>query len=216
MNSRYNKSQSLRIAYLPAAILVLLLTSLFPGPEAYAGDLGNNWLIGIDGVGSNIGEDEDGDTLVIEEDGGGGALQVGYSFSPSFQLRFYGSGALHETSNPDVDILFSGALFEAVYLFKPGQNFRPYVFGGLGGFVAESQQGNFTYSMEGPGASLGGGLHYFLNNHVSIHSSVRLEAVNWDTVNMTFDTRSGIIELEAPIDESGTATTFTLGMGLWF
>jgi Outer membrane protein beta-barrel domain len=216
MNSNRMSIQNLRRTVVMVASLVFLMTSLLAVGGAMAGDVENPWVIGLDLVGNTIGEDDNGDEFIVEQDGGGAALQFGYLFSRSFQLRFYVSGALHETTNPDVDVTFSGGLFEGVYLFRPGQNFRPYVFGGLGGFALESQEDNFTYSAEGPGASLGGGLHYFFNPNVSLHSSVRFEAVNWDTVKLTVEGGSGDLEIEVPVDESGNAAKFTVGLGFWF
>ena len=213
MNSKHNAIQRARRAGVPATILVILLATFVTG-SALAVE--NPWMIGIDGVGNNIGEDDDLVSPLVDEEGDGGALQVGYLFSPNFQVRFYGSGATHKTDNPDVEILFSGALIEVVYLFNAGQRFRPYVFGGLGGFVAESQQGGFTYETEGSGASFGGGLHYFLNSYVSVHSSARFEAVNWETLRVTLDTGVGTIGAVAPAEASGGAAKFTLGLGFWF
>ena len=139
-------------------------------------------------------------------------LQFGYLVAPSFLLRLYVSGAVHETTLPDLEILYSGGLLEAVYLFHPGESFRPYVFGGLGGFAAESTLDDFTYSMEGPGASFGAGLYYHFTPYVSLHSSVRIEAVNWETAKVSV----GAVEIEVPVDESGSAAKFTLGLGFWF
>lgn len=216
MKTTLKNTRNLMGAIAPLAVLVLLLNALLPAGGALAGEVESPWVIGLDLLGNSIDEDDSGDEFIVEQDGGGAALQFGYQFGPSFQLRFYGSGALHETTDPDVDVLFSGALIEGLYLFRPGQNFRPYVFGGLGGYALESQKDNFTYSASGPGASLGGGMHYFLNPHVSLHSSVRLEAVNWDTLTLSVESETGTIEVEAPIDESGNAAKFTFGMGFWF
>ncbi len=199
-----------------ASALIVLLVALLPGAVALAGDVQNPWLIGIDIVGNGVNDGEDDDALAIEENGNGGALQIGYQFTPSFALRLYASGATHKTDIADVDILFSGGTVEAMYLFRPGQSFRPYLFGGLGGYAAESQRDEFTYSTEGPGASFGGGLYHFFTPHVSLHASARLEFVNWDTAKVSLETATGTIEGEIPIDESGSAAKLTLGMGFWF
>ena len=201
---------------LKTCLFVLLLAWLLPGSNAVAGGADEPWLVGFDFLGNTVGDDEEDDGLAIEEGGAGGALQFGYLFTPSFLLRLYASGATHETDNPDVDILFSGGTIEAMYLFRPDQPFRPYLFGGLGAYSAESQQGDFTYSTSGPGVSFGGGMYYFFNPHVSLHASARLEAVNWDKATVTLDTPQGTLEAEIPVDDSGSAAKLTLGMGFWF
>lgn len=202
------------------SLLALLLVLLLPNSEARAaGDSTRNenaWMVGLDLLANTVGDDEDDDELAIEEGGAGGALQFGYRFTPRFLLRLYASGAVHETDRPDVDVTFSGGLIEAVYLFRPGQAFRPYVFGGLGGYRAEAEEGDFTYSTEGPGASFGGGMYYWFTPHASLHGSARIEAVNWDEATVTLDTPTGLLEATIPVDDSGSAGKLTLGMAFWF
>lgn len=212
--NRWIELHSRRLA---GAALVFLLAMLLPGAVAHAAiPTEDPWVIGLDGLGNTMGNDEPNDDFQIEENGGGAAIQIGYLFGPSFLLRFYGAGAVHQTSNPEVDVSFSGGLIEAAYLFRPDSAFRPYLFGGLGGFRAESQEDAFTYSTEGPGVSFGGGLYWFFHRHFALHSSTRLEAVNWDTVELSVETASGTIVVEGPADDSGSALKFTLGLSVWF
>ena len=213
MNSKHNAIKRARSTGISATILAILL-AIFVTGSALAVE--NRLMIGIDGVSNNIGEDDDLVSPLVDQKGDGGALQVGYLFSPNFQVRLYASGATHETDDPNVDILFSGALIEVVYLFNADQRFRPYLFGGLGGFVAESREGSVTYETEGSGAGFGGGLHYFMSRYVSLHSSARFEAVNWETLRVAVETDLGTIGAVVPAEASGGAAKFTLGLSLWF
>lgn len=198
--------------FLPALLLVFLL----PAPDAHAARDENPWMIGLDFLANHAGDEDDYQDFSIDEKGGGAALQFGYRFTPRFLLRLYLSGAKHETDYADVDVTFSGGLIEAMYLFRPDEAFRPYLFGGVGGFKAEAKEEVFTYSTEGPGASFGAGLYYWFTPHVSLHSSVRLEAVNWDKTTYSIDTGIATIEAEVPVDDEGSAAKFTLGMAFWF
>lgn len=201
---------------LQLAPLVLLFVFVLPAHDVHAAGNENPWLIGLDFLSNRAGDEDDYEDFRIEETGGGAALQVGYRFTPSFLLRLYMSGARHETSYADVDVTFAGGLIEAMYLFRPEQAFRPYLFGGVGGFQAEAEENALTYSTEGPGASFGGGLYYWFNPHVSLHSSARIELVNWDKATYSIDTGTGTIEAEVPVDDSGSAAKLTLGMAFWF
>lgn len=197
-------------------LLTLLLSLLLPGARVLAAGNQNPWLVGLDLLANGVNDDEDDDDLRIEDGGGGAALQFGYRFTPSFLLRLYASGAKHDTDRTDIDVVFSGATFEAVYVFRPDQAFRPYVFGGLGGFRAEAEEGDYTYSTEGPGMALGGGMFYWFSPHVSLHASLRMEAVNWDKATVSLDTPGGLLEAEIPVDDSGSAGKLTMGMAFWF
>lgn len=196
--------------------LVLLFVFLLPVQDLHAAGNENPWMIGLDFLSNRAGDEDDYEDFRIEETGGGAALQVGYRFTPSFLLRLYMGGAVHETNYADVEVTFAGGLIEAVYLFRPDQSFRPYVFGGLGGFQAEAKEDALTYSTEGPGASFGGGLYYWFGPHVSLHSSARIELVNWDTATYSIDTGSGTIEAKVPVDDEGSAAKLTLGVAFWF
>lgn len=198
------------------APLVLLFVFLLPVQDVHAARDENPWVIGLDFLANRAGDEDDYEDFRIEETGGGAALQVGYLFTPSFLLRLYLGGAVHETDYADVDVSFGGALIEAAYIFRAGEAFRPYLFGGVGGFAAEAEENNLTYSTEGPGASFGVGLYYWFNPHVSLHSSARLEAVNWDKATYSIDTGSATIEAEVPVDDEGSAAKLTLGVAFWF
>ncbi len=146
-------------------LTALALAATLVVSEAAAGD---RWLIGLDGVNSHIEDNSDEDSISVDEKASGGALQIGYRFSPNFMLRIYGGTADHPTSDPKVDIRF------------------------------------------------GGGLHYLVSRRVSLHGSLRLEAVNWNTVSVTYTAPDGgELAVETPVEESGFASKVTFGVAFW-
>jgi hypothetical protein len=174
------------------------------------------WCVGLEALSSHVGKSDEADAVTIETNAGGGGMQVGYLVSPSFMVRMWAGAADHETSDPDVTIRFGGGSFDAVYLFRPGTTFRPYVFGGVGGYMAESQQDDLTYDVSGPGIAFGGGAHLQLANHWTLHGSLRLESINWDTATVTYDGPDGDVQIESPIDDSGWASRVSVGIAAWF
>ncbi|MDO9171797.1 MAG: outer membrane beta-barrel protein [bacterium] len=195
--------------------IVLLICLAAAAPAAAEGDFGGRWLLGFDIVSSTVGANEDAATLFIEETAPGAGLQIGYLFTPNFQVRLFAAAAEHETSDPDVKIRVGGGTFDAVYLFRAGQKVRPYVFGGLGGFTVESQQADLLYKAEGPGMALGGGVHVMLSRKVSLHGALRYEAINWDKVTATYEGSGGSTSVTVPVDEEGTAGKVLVGVVFW-
>ena len=189
-------------------ITTLLLTLLAAGGAA-AQD--GRWLLGLDGLSSYVGDNNEEDTVSIDEQSGGAALQVGYRFSPNFMLRLYAGGASHPTNVGDIEIAFLSSLIEGVYVFRDGRDFRPYLFGGVGGFKLESQKDELVFAVEGGGVSFGTGAHYLVSGSVSLHGSLRLEAVNWNTATFAL----GDLAIEAPVEESGFASKLTFGVAFW-
>lgn len=186
----------------------LLITLLAAGAAA-AQD--GRWLLGLDGLSSYIGDNNEEDAVSIDEQSGGAALQFGYRFSPNFMLRLYAGGASHPTNVGDIEIALISSLIEGVYIFRDGRAFRPYLFGGLGGFKVESRHDDLVFGLEGGGVSFGAGAHYLLGDTVSLHGSLRLEAINWNTAAVSL----GGSTIEAPVEESGSASKVTFGVAFW-
>lgn len=203
-----------RAAVLAAFALGALLTTV---PARAQGDT-HRWLLGVDLVAGTVAANEDADAdqgPVIDEKAGGLGLQLGYLFSPSFMLRLAAVGADHETSDPDVTIRFGGGTLDAVFLFREGLSFRPYLFAGLGGYQAEAQQDDVTYEIRGPGVAFGAGMHLRLGTRATLHGALRVEAINWEKATALLDLPGGDIVVEAPIDEDGWASKVMLGVGFW-
>ena len=196
------------------AVLVLCACGTANGaPPDYPS---GRWMLGVDGVADKLDENTDQDAVHLDEQTDGGAFQVGFLLSRSFQLRLYLSGAEHGTNADEAKVRLGGATLEAVYLFRPGASFRPYLFGGLGGFQAKTAKGPLSLKTEGGGMTFGAGAHWHLGRVVSLHFSGRVEAINWDSFSSTLVLPDGeTVEVETPIDDSGVVGKFTLGLGFW-
>lgn len=190
---------------------VLLALLLAPG----AAEAGGRWLIGLDGLSSRVEDNDQEDAVSIEETAGGGGIQIGYFLNRNLLLRLYVGGADHATSDSDVEIVFAGGLIEAAYLFRAEHALRPYVFGGMGGFAIDSQRESLEYQAQGVGTGLGLGVFYDLGRRVSLHGSLRIEAVNWETVSVTYTAPGGTeVDVETPVEDSGLASKLTLGLAI--
>lgn len=201
-----------------AVIVAALLALALPAAPAAAQMADHRWLLGLDLVAGTVGENEDATDpgeIMIDEKAGGLGLQLGYLLRPSFMLRLTAVGADHETSDPDVTIRFGGGTLDAVFLFREGRPFRPYLFAGVGGYQAESQQADVTYQIRGPGLAFGAGMHLRLGGHATLHGALRLEAINWEKATAVLDLPGGDVEVEAPIDEDGWASKVMLGVAFW-
>ncbi|MFN0152109.1 MAG: outer membrane beta-barrel protein [bacterium] len=156
-------------------------------------------------------------SVFVGEQGVGVVVALGYGFTPEFATRIVLSGASHETSDPDIDVQFGAGTIEAAYLFRAGAPFRPYLFGGVGGYSLESQKDAFRFETTGPGVTLGGGLLYFVSEHVGLDAALHLDFINWEkrTAEIEGPTGSTVI-VETPIEEEGGAARFAFGLGWWF
>ncbi len=198
---------------------LFLLLSLTPGR---AGATDGKFFLGLDFLSSHIGADDPrpddpSSTVYADETGAGAAFQLGVSLTSTFKLRLYFSGARHETNNPDVELRLGGGSLEALYMFSPDDALRPYLFGGIGAFRVESAQDQLNFSTDGPGATFGAGLHYFLGRHIALNFALRGEWINWDTSTAELILPNGSrVVTETPVEDSGFAGKFTLGLGFWF
>lgn len=196
----------------PAAACALLLLPAAPSlAQAPAG----RWMLGLDAVAGSVARNDDAADLVIDEKGGGLGLQVGFLLKPSFMLRLCAAATDHDTTDPDVTIRLGGSTIDAVFLFRHGLPFRPYLFAGLGGFQAKSRQQDLTYDISGTGLAVGAGMHLRLGGRATLHGALRVEAINWENARATWERPGGSVEVEVPIDEDGWASKVMLGVGLW-
>lgn len=198
-------------------IILLSVAALLLGTVAVADDDDRyphgRWAIGIDGLRSIIGDTEEDEFVLVDEEAPGAAFQVGYMVSPSLQLRLYTGAAAHPTAFDGLNVTYGSGTIDLVYLFRQGAGFRPYIAGGLGGFTLESQVGSFKFETEGGGAALGIGFHWHLNRRLALHGQVRSEAINWKLARATNE--AGEI-LETPVEWSGSAGKVALGLAVWF
>lgn len=202
----------------PGHLLLIALVALLAGvgvPSARAQAPEHRWLLGLDLAASTVADNEESEDIVIDQKAGGLGLQLGFLLKPSFMLRFCATAADHETSDPDVTIRLGGGTLDAVFLFREGRPFRPYLFAGVGGYQAESRQEELVYEIRGPGVAMGAGAHLRLGARATLHGALRVEAINWEKARVTWDQPGGSIEVEAPIDEEGWTSKVMLGVGIW-
>jgi len=204
-----------------APIATLALAALIPA-VAGAADGTRGFSIGLEAHRSHIGADDPypgapADAVYVDEVGGGGALALGWGFTETFALRLVMSGSRHETTRADVDMRLAGATIEAVHYFQPGRPLRPFVFGGLGGFKAESEDDPLQWETEGGGACFGLGLAYFASRDFAFTFTARADAINWDESRATVVLPGGgSYTIEQPVDDGGVTGKFAIGVGWWF
>lgn len=203
-------------------LMVVLALALLPAVASRAAEGTRGFQLGVEAHRSHIGADDPhagapADALFVDEVGGGGALTLGWGFTPTFALRLVLAGSRHETTRDNVEVQLSGATLEAVHYFQPGRPLRPFVFGGLGGFSAESRDDPFTWETEGGGACFGVGLVYFVSRDFAFTFNARADAINWDKASGTVALPGGgTFTVDQPVDEGGLAAKFGVGMGWWF
>jgi hypothetical protein len=202
-----------------ARVFVCLAAAGFAAGTARADTRG--FFLGFGVHSSGIGAEEKTESapaqsVFVDENGGGVTLLAGYGFTPAFVVRFSLCGSSHETTDPDVDVLYSIALFEAQYLFRPGRTVRPYVLGGIGGCSLESRADPFRFETTGPGTSLGAGLLYFPGEHFAFDAAMRFEFINWEKSRAELVTDQGTLVVETPVEDEGAAVKVLLGATYWF
>jgi len=179
------------------------------------------FMLGLNVHASVIGAEEptgsvSSNEVFVDEDGGGVTFLLGYGFTPAFALRFTASASEHKTTNPGIDVLYSNAIIEALYIFRAGRPFRPYLFGGIGGFNIESRNDPFRYTTEGPGTDLGAGFLFFPEKHFAIDVALRLEFVNWEKATAELLLGGDSFTVETPVEDEGSALKFLFGINYWF
>jgi hypothetical protein len=170
------------------------------------------WLVGVDAAASTVDGTEPNSGLFIDETSWGLGLQLGWLVSPSFMVRVNAIAADHELNAPDVTVRVGGIAADAVFLFRDGHGFRPYLFAGVGGYVAESRHVDLVYDVRGPGAAFGAGTLVHLGGRTSLHGALRVEAVNWEDTQALWNSPAGLIEVEPPLDESGWTSKVLIGL----
>jgi hypothetical protein len=204
-------------------VITAALALAFPARSASAAGGGTEgFFVGLQFQTSHIGADDPADdspegSVFVDETGGGGMLRFGYGFTPRFALRIVGAGAVHETTDPDVNVSYSSGTLEAVYLFREGEPFRPTVFGGLGGFSLRSEKERLDYETTGGGAVIGAGIVYFLSRNFALDFELRGDLINWEKNKAQVDLGGGnVVTVETPVEDEGSAAHFVVGGTWWF
>jgi hypothetical protein len=198
-------------------LLAAALLSASTGAEADT----KGFMLGFGLHYSGIGAEEESaaspeSSVFVDEDGGGATLLLGYGFTPAFALRLALNASNHETSDSDVEVLYANSTIEAMYIFRDGRPFRPYLFGGIGGCSLESRDDPFRYETTGAGTAVGAGFLYFPGEHFAFDGAVRFEFINWDKATAELVTDQGTLTVETPIEEEGSAFKIVFGVNYWF
>ncbi|MCK4414764.1 MAG: outer membrane beta-barrel protein [Candidatus Eisenbacteria sp.] len=162
-------------------------------------------------------EEVDLNDIWLDETGGGCTLYLGYTFVPSFCLRLTLGSARHETTRDAVEAFYNTVALEAHWRFLPQERARPYVYGALGGAVFNLDTERYDSETSGGMAGLGIGLLYNVTHRLVIDFNTRLDLINWDAVNVTYQLPGGgEVGIKDPIDDEGSAWRFQLGLAWEF
>jgi opacity protein-like surface antigen len=141
-----------------------------------------------------------------------GSSDFGVSVNPVFSLELSLGGAAHETSDPRIDATLGMFQIFAKYRFAPGQDFRPYIKGGLGGYELRLEEQNVSASINGGGLAFGGGFDYFFTPHFSLGMDITHNVINYEEFNFS----AGGFSVGMEIDEEGSMTSLGLNLTAHF
>ena len=164
----------------------------------------------VDGL--TVDDSGDPSQVRIEPMGAGLSVLAGYSFTPHFHTRLTIGSSQHSTSLADLDVVRSAASLEAHYRFRPDQQVCPYLMGALGGTDVRADRGADHVRISGGTAGVGGGLLVGLARHVMMDMGLRLEAVNWDTIEWSqAQPGGGTLEYSDRVEDSGGSSRLEVG-----
>jgi opacity protein-like surface antigen len=168
--------------------------------------------LGIRFMGSSLHLDNDDADFFIKDDGGGFTLLGGYSFNEVFSLELDIVGVRHDTSNPEIDARMGGAMIFAHYRFAPGNDFRPYIKGGVGGYGLELDAGDANVHIEGGGVPIGGGFDYFFSPHFSLGADFTHNIIKYEELHVDL----GDVDVAFDVDEEGSMSSVGLSLTYYF
>lgn len=202
----------MRRLLLPLLLLALALPAAAqdrPHPD-------RRWLLGLDARTQHLGDDDAPGVAGYDREGAGGGLQVGRLLTPHLLLRLHAAGGEHPTGVDDVTVTYAGVSLDLCYLFRRDRTLRPYLFGGLGGYVLEAVEGDLRLDTGGPAMTFGAGAFLRLGGRFSAHAQARFEAVNWRMTVATWDRPDGgTTTTETWVEDAGVAGALSLGIALW-
>jgi opacity protein-like surface antigen len=173
----------------------------------------NGFYLGLKFVGSSLHvDDEDKGQFFVKDDGGGLQLLAGYSFNDVFSLEMDLVGLNHDTSDPKVDATFAGMQLFAHYRFAPGNDFRPYIKGGVGGYSLALDGYGVNTRIQGGGVPLGGGFDYFFSPHFSLGADFTHNIINYEELVVEFQD----VDVTFDVDEEGAMSSIGLSLTYYF
>jgi hypothetical protein len=211
MNTHRNKIRTARaaVAVLTAVSIIMISSSLHA--QEMASDRGP--YLGLTFIGSSLHvEDTGADVFAVKDDGGGIQLQCGYHFNPVFALELDFGGARHETTDPKIDGDFALVQIFAVYRFVPGQQFRPYIKGGFGGYGLTLNGNGIDTTIKGGGLAFGAGFGFFFSPHFSLGVDFTHNIIKYDQVELKFED----VTVGTEIDEDGSMSSLGITFAYHF
>jgi len=159
-------------------------------------------------------DQQPGQGLEVDADGGGAQFLVGYAFHEGFALELSGVGSHHDTNRPDVDAWFAQLQLDAVTHFNTKGRVQPYVAGGIGlaAFGVEGT-GIIDTSISGGQVDFGGGVEWMFARHWGLALDYRFAIQRFQdkTIYLDEDTYTNI-----GIEGSGNSSTWNLRVAFSF
>ena len=196
-------------------LIIAAIFSIVCVPAAWAHDVSRDkgFYMGATIGGATIyPEDNPNSDFQIEDGGGFFTIKAGYSFNRVFSLEFAAVGQGYETTDPTINASLGSLQVMAMYHFRPGHQFRPYVKGGLGGYGLQLQQNNVSATANGGGVVLGGGIDYIFTRNFGMGIDFTHNIIGFDKVEVDF----GGNTVGTEIDEDGAMTSVGLSFNVYF
>lgn len=176
-------------------------------------DASPGFYLGLTLMGSSLHADDTIDEVfTVKDDGGGAMLLLGYHFTPAFALELSAGGANHETNIQAIDADIGLLQIFALYRFAPGQQFRPYIKGGIGGYGLSFNGDGGDVTATGGGLAFGGGFSFFFTPHFALGLDLTHNIIKYDQIELSFDD----ITIGTEIDEEGSMSSLGLSFSYFF
>jgi hypothetical protein len=173
------------------------------------------WLLGLDAVASTLNANDQQPEVLLDERANGPGLQVGWLLKPTLMLRVSASAADHGTNIAGTALRVGGGTFDAAWLMREGQAFRPYLFAGAGGYQATATNDALVYEISGPGLAFGAGWLLRVRGSVSLHGELRVESVRWPAADVTLAGEGEPRAVAEPLDRDGWGSKVLVGLAWW-
>jgi hypothetical protein len=209
-----NKRHVLRAV---GTLVLAALASVVAGRPAQASEAVHvqRWLLGFDAVASTLNANDKQPEVTLDERANGPGLQVGWLLKPTLMLRVCAAAADHGTNIEGASLRVGGGTFDAVWLMREGQAFRPYLFAGAGGYQATSTDERLVYEVNGPGLAFGAGWFLRVRGGVSLHGELRVESVRWPEAEASLVESDGLRAVAEPLDRDGWGSKVMVGLAWW-
>lgn len=147
---------------------------------------------------------------IVESDGGGLELSLGYFLTPRWSLEIAGMATNFDSKYTDLNGNLLGVSLNTRFSPMPRERFQPYLKGGIGAYFL-SEDG-VDSGLSGPGLNLGIGSELFLVPGVSIGAEATWRYILY-TDEYYYDDCCGDTDYY-PLDDHLDGTTFSAGITL--